>query len=120
MFRKSSRPGQSISFYRYENKGKINEAIPKISSLLLMKLEMVIRGSDTKIFDPTFLLAVSREMQDTTIELGCENETHQLQLVHLVCLMYTKVRLPHEASLISEVDSYIRRIYTKLVTYKNQ
>jgi hypothetical protein len=90
---------------------------------ICLKVEQIIRNNYDKIFLPGFV--------DNTIECiltqfdllfpeAAHDSHHKETLVTLVCNYYLKIRLHFECNILSEVDHYIRRTMTKLVTHKHQ
>ena len=86
-------------------------------------IEQMIRTNKDKIFLPGFIERVIQEIlfdhfvhfADTT-----DHTEHKKEILKLVAVYYLKLRLKHEATILSEVDNYIRRTFTKLITFKNQ
>lgn len=97
---------------------------PQRNLLRLRKVEEIIRANPNLIWASDFV--------DTTTEFVAssmsmmlqhdddENGIHGNSLCKLVTGLYSKIRLHHEAEIVSQIDKYIRRIFNKLVQWRGQ
>lgn len=83
----------------------------------------MIRTNVDKVFLPGFVKFAVEEILFThkvIFDTGKDHSEHDSDLIQLIASHYLKIRLRHEASILSEVDHYIRRSLTKLIIFKNQ
>ncbi len=117
-------PHRKSDLIDLKSKGFLKTPSQDLSDLLL-KIETMIRDNAEKIFSPAFLPAVQDQVHKSGIKPNLfggddHSEDHKSDLVHYATALYLKIRLHHEATIMSEIDKYIRRSFTKLITHKHQ
>ena len=92
---------------------------------LLSRIEGIIRSNDHGIFHHKFVESTIEQMLSERIEGDFEGEgSHEIEhatvIIRLFTLLYLQIRLHYAATLVTKIDKQIRRVFTKLISFKNQ